>query len=169
MIAEKNAAAIHSVSMTVKQAQAKAIRSCMGRRQQVISRDDGTGAASSDLDKLREEDHDDASSCALPPLDPSARPSVVFESVLEDSKRKQASLNVSIPAIGAGSPMAQLQQPYSQKQHQVFSMESAQNVVSALIQMGFSPHDQETFTSVLVEKVLLCTANSRPPSHVAPF
>jgi hypothetical protein len=164
-IAEKNAAAIHSISMSVKQAQAKATRSSMGRRQPVISRDDVLNASANDLSNvlqdISEQNQDVQSGLILPPLDPSARSSVVAvaESVPEDSKRKQNSVSVSIPAIGSASPMAHPQQPHSQKQHQVFSIESAQNVVSALIQMGFSPHDHETFISVLVEKVHCCTAS----------
>ena len=164
-IAEKNAAAIQSISMSVKQAQAKAARSGMGRRLPVTSRDDGTSNAASDLSSvlntISEQNQEDQPSVVLPPLDASARSSVVAESAPDDSKRKQSSVNVSVPAVGSASPSTHSQLAHSQKQSHVFSIESAQNVLSALIQMGFSPHDHETFIAVLVEKVCWLIANSR--------
>lgn len=153
-IAEKNAAAIQSVSMSVKQAQAKTIRQNMARRQPVISADERANDLLGFNYKVIEEhaDESDAMGVMLPQIDPSARSSVVAEKALED-KRKQTSVNVSVPVAGSGSPMIQPVQHNPHKPYQVFNIEAAQNVVSAVMQMGFTLQDQETFTSVLVEKV----------------
>ncbi len=140
------------------------MRSSIDRRQPVTSRDDGfsstTGDLSSVLHTISEQNQNEKPSITLPPVDASARSSAVAENISDDSKRKQISVSVAVPAIGQSSPMPPSQQPHPLKQHQVFSIESAQNIVSALIQMGFSPHDQETFTAVLADKVHLVMLRS---------
>jgi hypothetical protein len=158
IVAEKNAAAISSVSMNLKQAQAKMMRQSLGRRQAVLGGDDISAAASGDsrhvLDKLLEQEERDQTELALPLLNPHARPSAVAESCQEDSKRKATSCSISVPAIAPASPAALLQPHSACKPQHVLSMESAQNIVSAVVQLGFSLSDQETFTAVLVEKVI---------------
>lgn len=149
-IAEKNAAAIHAVSTNVKQAQAKSMRLNMGRRQHVVLEDTSLSSdIHNHLVKHEEEQPGDPSDHVLPPLDASARPSVVAEKV-DDSKRK---LSVAVPFAGSPSPVLLPQSHLSQKGPHVFNIESAQNIVSAVIQLGFTLQDQETFTAVLVEKV----------------
>jgi hypothetical protein len=155
-VAERNAAAIQSVSMNVKQAQAKTMRQNMGRKQPVLSADQHALTAANDYfnpdDKTSGQHEADEPNFLLPQLDASARSSAVAEKVPED-KRKQNSISVSIPVTGSGSPAIHPQQHNSQKAFHVFNIESARNIVSAVMQMGFTVHDQETFTAVLVEKV----------------
>jgi hypothetical protein len=148
-IAEKNAAAIHAVNTNVKQAQAKSMRLNMGRRQHVVLEDPSLSSDIRNLLKHEEEEPCDSNDRVLPPLDASTRPSVVAEKA-DDSKRK---LSVSVPFTGSPSPAVHSQSHLSQKVPQLFNSESAQNIVSAVIQLGFTLQDQETFTAVLVEKV----------------
>ncbi len=150
-IAEKNAAAIHAVNVNVKQAQAKSMRLSMGRRQHVVVEE---SALANDIQmqllKHEAEEQSDPADISLPPLDVSARPSVVAEKVADDCKRK---LSGTAPFTGTSSPVLHPQSSKSHKAAQVFNFESARNVVSAVMQMGFTFQDQETFTAVLVEKV----------------
>lgn len=164
-IAEKNAAAIHAVNTNVKQAQAKSMRLNMGRRQHVVLEDPSLSSnIQNHLLKHEEEELGDSNDRVLPPLDASTRPSVVAEKA-DDSKRK---LSVSVPFTGSPSPVIHSQSHLSQKVPQLFNSESAQNIVSAVIQLGFTLQDQETFTAVLVEKVqfvVVILSRFRSPIH----
>ncbi len=174
-VAEKNAAAIQSVSMNVKQAQAKSMRQNMGRRQPQIFADERANSAANEylnaVHNAAEPEQTDEADGLLPPLGPSARSNVVAEKALDD-KRKATSVSVSLPFAGTGSPIINSQQHNSQKSNSgfIFNIESARNIVSAVIQLGFTLEDQETFAAVLVEKVrqrcLHCTSDPSLPPHV---
>jgi hypothetical protein len=127
----------------------------MGRKQNVMSADQHALAAAHDY--FNSDDKTAGQQAAdewnfLPQLDAAARSSAVAEKAPED-KRMQNSISVSIPVAGSSSPAIQPQQLNSQKAFHIFNIESARNIVSAVMQMGFTVHDQETFTAVLVEKV----------------
>lgn len=157
-IAERNAAAIGSVSSNIRQAQAMSKRQGMARRHAFIDGDISTGAI--DARNLlhtppAQGDEDSEFDLNFPPLDSSVRSSVVGEKgsgqPASDSRRRRAS--VSVPMAVSGPPLIQSQQQQSQQVPKLFSAEAAQSIVSAVIQMGFTLQDQETFTAVLVEKV----------------
>ena len=174
-LAEKNAAALGSVSSNIKQAQAISKRQGLARRQVVINGDPIDARNLLHTPPAQAEESND-SDLSLPPLDSSVRSSVVGEKgsgqPATDGSRRLPS--VVVAATVSGSPMnqPQPQQPVQLQSQQLFSVGAAQNIVSAVLQMGFTLQDQDTFTAVLVEKVtLLFFASSRQmsfPTHVLP-
>ena len=157
-LAEKNAAALGSVSSNIKQAQAISKRQGLARRQVVINGDPIDARNLLHTPPAQAEESND-SDFSLPPLDSSVRSYVVGEKgsgqPATDGSRRLPS--VVVAATVSGSPMnqPQPQQPVQLQSQQLFSVGAAQNIVSAVLQMGFTLQDQDTFTAVLVEKVTL--------------
>ena len=160
-LAEKNAAALGSVSSNIKQAQAISKRQGLARRQVVINGDpiDARNLLHTPPAQAEESNDSDLTDFSLPPLDSSVRSYVVGEKgsgqPATDGSRRLPS--VVVAATVSGSPMnqPQPQQPVQLQSQQLFSVGAAQNIVSAVLQMGFTLQDQDTFTAVLVEKVTL--------------